>query len=302
MFLCNYVVMKILIVEDDFGSREFLFSLIRLEGYEVMQAINGEEGLQVYKDYHPDLVISDIQMPKMDGLEMLSQLRSEKSDAIFIITTAFGSEDYAIEALRLGANNYLKKPIDKKSLLGLLKKYKSIVDSRTLARKAEGKVLEKELKIEFDTHFEHISAIVSQLISEISVKIDDSDKTNIELGLDEIITNSVEHGNLEITYEEKVEAADGNTLVDLYNERLKDPELAKRKINVHYTQNTTYCEWLITDEGKGFDWKSIPDPTQGAQLMELNGRGIFITNFLFDEMEYMGKGNQVRVRKLLPQN
>ncbi|MDF1548331.1 MAG: response regulator [Bacteroidales bacterium] len=290
--------MRILIVEDDFGSREFLYSLIKLEGYDVKQASNGEEGLEVYKEYHPDLVISDIQMPKMDGLEMLSQLRSDKSDAIFIITTAFGSEDYAIEALRLGANNYLKKPIDKRSLLGLIKKYKSIVDSRTLAKKAEGRVVEKELKIEFDTHFEHISSIVSQLISEISLKIDDSDKTNIELGLDELITNSIEHGNLDISYEEKVEAVDKNTLVDLYNERLGDPELAKRKVIVNYTQKPGYSEWLITDEGKGFDWKSIPDPTQGAQLMELNGRGIFITNFLFDEMEYLGRGNQVRVRKL----
>lgn len=290
--------MRILIVEDDFGSREFLYSLIKLEGYDVKQASNGEEGLEVYKEYHPDLVISDIQMPKMDGLEMLSQLRSDKSDAIFIITTAFGSEDYAIEALRLGANNYLKKPIDKRSLLGLIKKYKSIVDSRTLAKKAEGRVVEKELKIEFDTHFEHISSIVSQLISEISLKIDDSDKTNIELGLDELITNSIEHGNLDISYEEKVEAVDKNTLVDLYNQRLGDPELAKRKVIVNYIQKPGYSEWLITDEGKGFDWKSIPDPTQGAQLMELNGRGIFITNFLFDEMEYLGRGNQVRVRKL----
>lgn len=290
--------MKILIVEDDFGSREYLYNLIRLEGYDVEKAMDGEEGIKVYKEYHPDLVISDIQMPKMDGLEMLSKLRKEKSDAIFIITTAFGSEDYAIEALRLGANNYLKKPIDKKSLIGLVKKYQTIVDSRKLAKKAEGRVIEKELKIEFNTHFEHIPSIVNQLISEISIPIDDSDKTNIELGLDELITNSVEHGNLEISYDEKVAALDTNTMAELYKSRMEDPELMNRKIIVEYRQRNDYSEWLITDEGKGFDWESIPDPTQGAQLMELNGRGIFITNFLFDEMEYIGKGNQVRIRKL----
>jgi YesN/AraC family two-component response regulator len=290
--------MKILIVEDDFGSREFLYNLIKLEGYDVEKACDGEEGIEVYHNYNPDLVISDIQMPKMDGLEMLSKLRSEKSDTIFIITTAFGSEDYAIEALRHGANNYLKKPIDKKSLLGLIKKYKTIVDSRKLAKKAEGKVIEKELRIEFKTHFEHIPSIVSQLISEIGFKIDDSDKTNIELGLDELITNSIEHGNLEITYDEKVEASDNNTILDLYKERMSRPELAERKIIVDFKQKVGFVEWLITDEGKGFDWSAIPDPTKGAQLMELNGRGIFITNFLFDEMQYLGKGNQVRVRKV----
>ncbi len=177
--------MKILIVEDDFGSREFLTSLIRLEGYNVEMAINGEDGLEKHASYHPDLIICDIQMPKMDGLEMLSRLRKAKSDTFFIITTAFGSEDYAIEALRLGANNYLKKPIDKKSLIGLIKKYQSIIDHRLLTKKAEGKVVQKELKIVFDTNIGHVSAIVNQLISEINVPYDDSEKTNIELGLDE---------------------------------------------------------------------------------------------------------------------
>jgi len=290
--------MKILIVEDDFGSREFLFNLIKLEGYDVRQAVNGEDGLEVYHEYHPNLIICDIQMPKMDGLEMLNRLREEKEDVIFIITTAFGSEDYAIDALRLGANNYLKKPIDRKSLIGLIKKYQAIIESRLLAQKAEGRVVEKALKIEFDTHFEHIPAIVGQLLSEISLKFNDSDKTNIELGLDELIANSIEHGNLEISFEDKVIALDSNTMSELYAKKMQIPEIANRKILVDFMQKPDYCEWIITDQGKGFDWKSIPDPTQGAQLMELNGRGIFITNFLFDELEYMGKGNQVRIRKL----
>jgi YesN/AraC family two-component response regulator len=291
--------MKILVVEDDFGSREFLISLIKLEGYDVRQAVNGEEGLQVYKEYSPNLIICDIQMPKMDGLEMLSRLRDEKQDVIFIITTAFGSEDYAIEALRLGANNYLKKPIDKKSLIGLIKKYQAIIESHLLAQKAEGRVIEKTLKTEFDTDFSHIPAIVSQLMSEITLKFNDTDKTNIELGLDELIANSIEHGNLEISFEDKVLASDSNKMLELYSQRMKIPEIAQRKILVEFVQKMNYCEWIITDEGKGFDWKAIPDPTQGAQLMELNGRGIFITNFLFDELEYMGKGNKVRIKKYL---
>lgn len=289
--------MKILIVEDDYGSREFLFSLIKLEGFDVEMAINGEDGLEKHASYHPDLIICDIQMPKMDGLEMLSRLRKEKSDTFFIITTAFGSEDYAIEALRLGANNYLKKPIDKKSLIGLIKKYQSVIDHRLLTKKAEGRIIEKELRIVFDTNIDHVSAIVSQLLSEISVPFEDSDRTNIELGLDELITNSIEHGNLAITFEEKVKAADNNTISELYINKMNIQELSARKIYVNYIQKDGYCEWIITDEGKGFDWRSIPDPTHGAQLMELNGRGIFITNFLFDEMEYLGRGNQVRVRK-----
>ncbi|MBN2758329.1 MAG: response regulator [Bacteroidales bacterium] len=291
--------MKVLIVEDDFASREFLINLITLEGYEVYSADNGEEGIEEYQKHLPDIIISDIQMPRMDGLQMLKILRNQKSDTIFIVTTAYGSEDYAIDALRLGANNYLKKPIERKNLLSLLKKYNALVDSRKLAKKAEGKTIERLIKIEFNTDIHHIPSIVNQLINEISDNIEEIEKTNIELGLDELITNSIEHGNLEISYDEKLEAADNNTLTQLYSARMKNSEFANRKIIVEYVYNKNWFEWTITDEGKGFDWKSIPDPTEGNQLMELNGRGIFITHFLFDEMEYTGKGNKVRVRKYL---
>lgn len=291
--------MKILIVEDDYPSREYLINLIGLEGFDFKAAENGKEALEIYKYYDPDVIISDIQMPYMDGLELLSAIREDKSDTIFIITTAFGSEDYAIEALRRGANNYLKKPIRKNSLLNLLEKYKSLVESHKLAAKAQGRIIQKDILLEFDTNIKHIPAIISQLISEMAVELDDSDITNIELGLDELITNALEHGNLAISFDEKVEASNNNTMLELYAEKMKIKEYAQRKLRVHYKLRPEYCEWLIEDEGRGFDWRLIPDPTQSAQLMELNGRGIFITHFLFDEMEYLDKGNKVRVRKNL---
>ncbi len=289
--------MKILIVEDDYGSREYLLNLIKLEGFEVQAAVNGEEGLAEYKSFDPDVIISDIQMPIMDGLQMLHILRQDKSDTIFIITTAFGSEEYAIEALRLGANNYLKKPIKRNSLVGLINKYKLIVEGRKLAQKSEGKIRKKDLTFEFVTNINHIPSIIGQLVSELGIKLVDSEVTNIELGLDELITNSMEHGNLGITFDEKLAASDDNTMLQLYAEKMKSKKLAKRKIKVKYKLRKKYSEWIIKDEGKGFDWKKIPDPTKGTQLLELNGRGIFITHFLFDEMEYLGKGNKVRVRK-----
>ena len=289
--------MKVLIVEDDFASREFLINLVKLEGYQVFSASNGLEGIENYKKYKPDLIVSDIQMPKMDGLQMLQKLRKEKSDSIFIITTAYGSEDYAIDALRSGANNYLKKPIERKSLLSLLRKYNSLVESRKLAKKAEGKIISRFIKFEFNTNFRHITSIVSQLLNEIGSNIEEVEKTNIELGLDELITNAIEHGNLAISYKEKYEATEDNKLTELFEERMKNPELANKVIIIEYSYNKDWFEWIITDEGKGFDWQSIPDPTTAGHLMNLNGRGIFITHFLFDEMEYIGKGNKVRIRK-----
>lgn len=291
--------MKILVVEDDPASLELVYTLLKLDGYEVLTAVDGQEGLDYYNKYKPDLIVSDIEMPYMTGLTLLSKLREQKSDVFFIITTAFGSENYAMEALKKGANNYLKKPIATKMLQSIVAKYANIIKNRKLAQKAAGKIISKKIQIEFATNYKHIPLIVSQLISEITVPIDDTDKTNIEIGLGELITNSIEHGNLNISYKEKVEAANSNTLNNLYKQRMQLPEYSKKRVIVDYKQTSEAIEWIITDEGNGFNWQATPDPTQGTNLLELSGRGIFLTSFSFDEMEYSGKGNVVRIKKIL---
>ena len=91
--------MKILIVEDDQSSRIYLENLLELNGYKFRSAVNGIEGLNYFEEYDPDIVISDIQMPIMDGLELLEAIRDKKSNTIVIITTAYGNENYAIQAL-----------------------------------------------------------------------------------------------------------------------------------------------------------------------------------------------------------
>ncbi len=294
--------MKVLVVEDDQASSLFVRTLLEVNGYEVFTATNGRDGLAYYHEYKPDLIISDIEMPYMSGLELLSELRKQKSNVFFIITTAFGSEEYAIEALKKGANNYLKKPIDSKMLQSIIVKYANIIESRKLAQKAEGKVISKNVQIEFATDYSHISHIVGQLMSEITLNIDNADKINIEIGLGELITNSIEHGNLGISYNEKAGAITQNKLDELYKKQMQKKELANRSITVDYKQTAKFMEWIIKDEGDGFNWKALPDPTEGAKLMELSGRGIFLTSFSFDEMEYSGKGNVVRIKKILNPN
>jgi len=121
---------KVLIVEDDKSSRLYLENLLELNNYDYRSASNGIEGLNLFEEYCPDVVITDIQMPIMDGLEMLEAIRDRKSNSIVIITTAFGSENYAIQALHLGANNYLKKPVAGIDLIPLLRKYRTILESK----------------------------------------------------------------------------------------------------------------------------------------------------------------------------
>jgi CheY-like chemotaxis protein len=242
-------------------------------------------------------VITDIQMPIMDGLELLESIREKKSQTIVIITTAFGTENYAIQALQLGANNYLKKPVRGTDLIPLLKKYQSVIDNKFNTDALPGKLISKRFSIEFKSTITGIPKIVDRILIESDCNFQNSERINVELGLVEIITNAVEHGNLEISYQEKKSALDAGNIEELFASKLSDPIFRDRKIIVDYKKDQTGCEWIITDEGHGFDWRELPDPTHEQNILDLNGRGVFISNFLFDEIEYYGKGNIVRVRK-----
>ena len=289
--------MKVLIVEDDFTSREYLKEVVKNQGYTCFTAENGMEGLEVYHDKLPDLILCDIQMPMMNGLELLEELRKEKSNAIIVMLTAFGTEEYAVQSFQKGANNYLKKPIYHKDLILLLKRYDQVLRSRTVDREFPGEVLRREGTFRFKSQIENIPSIVDRLVKETGSLFDSSERTEIEVGLNELIMNAIEHGDLEISMYEKAKALENNELNQLYKERQSDEKLLNRYVTVHYKLNLESCEWIIQDEGQGFDWQSLPNPTIGKNLFVLNGRGIFISRFQFDELEYIGAGNIVRILK-----
>ncbi len=291
--------MKILIVEDDSASRFFLESLLESNGYEFRSAANGIEGLNIFEEYRPDIVLSDIQMPIMDGLELLEAIRDKKSDTIVIIVTAFGTENYAIQALHLGANNYLKKPVSAQELLRLLKKYQAILSSKYSTDALPGKLKNRKFTLEFKTEFNKIPKIVDKVLVESILDVEDNEKVNIELGLVELITNAIEHGNLNIDYFEKQKALDDGELGELYKQRMSNSTFKNRTVTINFLANPEKYQWTIIDEGDGFDWELLPDPTDEAHILELSGRGIFISRFLFDEIEYIGKGNTVIATKYI---
>lgn len=102
---------RILIVDDEAVTRVSLLDAMRLEGYEVATAASGEEAMSLLEKREPfDLVILDLKMPGMDGLEVAERIHVTSSDTIVILLTAFGAMETAIEAIRKGAHDYLLKP------------------------------------------------------------------------------------------------------------------------------------------------------------------------------------------------
>lgn len=289
--------MKILIVEDDDASRSFLEIILKKGKYSFKSSDNGLAALAIFKEYLPDIVLSDINMSQMNGIELLGEIKKIKPDTIVIMLTAYNSERYVIESMKLGANNYLKKPIPRDFLINLLRKYQTIVELKKTEKKISDFVLKSSFTLRFKTDLEIIHSIVNYLILETENSFSEETKLDIKLGLGELILNSVEHGNLGISFADKNEAIHNDSLNDLYDERFAIPELAERSIEIKYNSYKGAGEWIIRDQGDGFDPELVPSPISSDGVLRLHGRGIFICKFQFDELEYLEKGNVVRVLK-----
>lgn len=107
---------KILVIDDDASLRRVLEYNLQEEGYEVQAASSGEEGLYLFGQSMPDLVITDMKMPGMDGLMVLKSVKERSPETLVIIITAFGTVDVAVEAMKAGAYDYITKPFNRDAL------------------------------------------------------------------------------------------------------------------------------------------------------------------------------------------
>jgi len=107
---------KVLVVEDDAAERQGMADLLSAWGYEVEAAPDGVEALEKIPSFDPAVIISDLRMPRMGGMELLKQVRDSRLASSFIMLTAQGTIEEAVEATKLGAFNFLEKPVDTKRL------------------------------------------------------------------------------------------------------------------------------------------------------------------------------------------
>jgi two-component system, OmpR family, response regulator MprA len=120
MLASETVTGRVLVVEDDAEIADVLRRTLRQEGHEVRSAGDGVEALQLAEDFVPDLVILDLGLPKLDGVEVCRRLRAE-SDAPILILTARTQTDDRVEGLDSGADDYLVKPFERKELLARMR-------------------------------------------------------------------------------------------------------------------------------------------------------------------------------------
>ena len=107
---------KVLVVDDEPGLLAMLQEWLEEEGYEVFAATNGWDALDAFNQYRPELTITDLRMPSLDGFQVIARIR-DISDALVLALTALGSEEHLVRGLELGADEYLVKPVSKRAFL-----------------------------------------------------------------------------------------------------------------------------------------------------------------------------------------
>ena len=125
---------EILVVDDELGIRNLLTTLLKSDGYVIRQAENGQEAIDAVNNSLPDLVLCDIKMPVKDGIEALQEIREISEDVCVMMLTAHGTIETAVEAMKLGAADYLRKPFDVEELRARIRRELDHADVRRVNR------------------------------------------------------------------------------------------------------------------------------------------------------------------------
>ena len=121
---------KALVIDDDPLSREFLAEALRTSDYEVAQAADGEDGARYLRERNLDLVMTDLRLPGMDGIEVVRISKEAMPDTPVVVLTAYGSVSTAVEAMRSGAEDFLLKPVSPEQLEVVLARTQSTSELR----------------------------------------------------------------------------------------------------------------------------------------------------------------------------
>ncbi len=258
---------RILVVDDEALNRQLLSDMLALGRYDVESCAEGREALAKLDEKTFHLVITDLRMAGMGGLELLAEVRIRHPRLPVVVVTAHASLETTIEALRLGATNFLKKPFSRDEILGVAGK--SLRPWHINAgKRAVIPSMKKTLSIDVQSRAEVIDPVFYHLYDDaVSLGFPEGLlRMNVYLALNEAIANAIDHGN----------AGDETKSIRI------GAELTHEELRI-----------TVSDQGPGFDPDLVADPTLPENLLRTRGRGVFLMRCYMDRVEYHDRGATV---------
>jgi anti-sigma regulatory factor (Ser/Thr protein kinase) len=214
-----------------------------------------------------------------------------------VLMTSRGSEDVAVKALQRGAASYVPKRSLGQNLLETIGEVLELTGRERTQQRLMDCLESCSQQFVMGNYRYLLSSLVGHL-QEIAAQLgvcDESDRVRIGIALEEALVNAFYHGNLEVSSE--LRESDYDAYQALLDARTRQEPYCNRKIYVQATMSRDRAEFVIRDEGPGFDPKLLPDPTDPANLERVSGRGVLLMRTFMDEVNFTEKGNQVTLIK-----
>lgn len=287
---------ELLVVDDEMFNREILQELLSEASYSVVQAADGEVAWQILEteQHNFSAILLDRMMPRLDGMGLLARMKGDRRFAKIpvIFQTAIDHPQDIAEGIKAGAFYYLIKPVDKKGLFAIVQSAVNtfhMADSmQVAANQSQSDLSHLLLKSEFKLSTLHEARTLASVLSSFYPQ-----PQRVLLGITELLINAVEHGNLDISYQDKSRLLLEGKWEAEVELRLALPKYAAKKVEVRLEQNSQEISLFISDCGEGFDSRQYMEISP-ERAFDPNGRGIAMSKTLsFDSIEYKGRGNQL---------
>jgi CheY-like chemotaxis protein len=260
-------------------------------------AANGIEALALIAAQPPDLVLTDLQMPEMDGLQLVETVRRRFPGLPVIVMTAYGSEATAVQALRKGAASYVTKRNLAVELVETVVGVLQIARADLSQRHILADLTQTESHYELDNDLGSIAPIIGQLEANLNRMqlCDETGLIRVAIALREALVNAIYHGNLDLT--SALLEDDERQFAALAARRQREDPYARRRVHLLARETRSEVTYVIRDEGQGFDVASLPDPTLPQNLERRTGRGLFLIRTFMDEVSHNPVGNEITMLK-----
>lgn len=296
---------RILVVDDEDLIREVIAKKVESSlGYEAIEAANGKEALERIEENPPDLIITDLRMPEMDGIQLLGEIRAQHRTTPVIILTGYGSMEDAIAAIRLGASSFLRKPFDINEVIALVENIFTLQQEHVDIKDVTPFIRNQSFTIKIPNNYLYLSKAISYIFATIrdNWEIQPADLNDLKVALYEALLNAFEHGNLKVNKATKERCLlSGHHVYRKYLLEQMNLEQNRRKsITVFVSVDRIRAEIKVLDEGEGFDYSQVYEDLDTETFLRTYGRGLFLIKTLMDEISFNGRGSMIRILKYRP--
>ena len=287
----------VLIVDDSEVEQRLAAALVERLGWKATFAANGRAALASLAQALPQIILTDLQMPEMDGLELVAQVRDKYPSIPVVLMTAFGSEEIALKALEAGAASYVPKRNLEQDLETNLERVLSAAKAVGRQERLLSRLTEAGLHFGLENDRSLIPLLVSHL-SQYLARLnlcDATSQTRVWVALEEALLNAMLHGNLELSSDLR---QDGDEpFFCLGDERRRQAPYASRQVFLDVSLTPGQARFVIRDEGPGFDPSKLPDPTDPENLFRVGGRGLLLIRTFMNEVTFNELGNEITLVK-----